>query len=156
MNLRARKGWLLYFSLSFSFPFKAWGYFCTNICNIIQRCTNTKGIFCITKTHLNCFSTKCLCQNSCSRSLGSVPSDGKKPNKTKQNPNNKPKTCEELENIEDLQQAVKISKFCFVVLFSGDLNKIEYMNIWVLQSSAYSDTVHVFPPSPRRVGDVAL
>jgi len=39
-----------------------------------------KGIFCITKTHLNCLSTKCLCWNLRSSSLGSVPNDiwGKK------------------------------------------------------------------------------
>lgn len=36
--------------------------------------------------------------------------------------------CDELENIEDLKQAVKISKFYFVLSF-GDVNNIEYMNI---------------------------
>lgn len=36
---------------------------------------------------------------------------------------------DELENIEDLEQAIKISKFYFVLLSSGDLHKIEYMNM---------------------------
>lgn len=61
---------------------------------------------------------------------------------------------DEFENIEDLEQAVKISKLYFFLLSSGDVHKIEYMNMWVLQSSEYSSAIHIFHLPPKRTGDV--